>query len=97
MENVELLFQALWVLVAILWAYLHFRKIEYKKLKPGSVLDYLLRVWLGCLFAGASMITVANGSVFDYWDCYWCFLNLAGDLISKAGVFWLVFDISLLH
>jgi hypothetical protein len=41
------------------------------------------------------MITIAHGNVFDYWDCYWCFLNLFGDLISKAGVFWLVFDISL--
>jgi hypothetical protein len=41
------------------------------------------------------MITVAHGNVFEYWNGYWSLLTIAGDLISKAGVFWLVFDLSL--
>jgi hypothetical protein len=95
MEILRLLFQTGWILLGITWAYGHFKKIEYKKLRPGSVLDYSLRVWFACLFAGASMITIAQGNVFDYFDCYWCFINLAGDLLSKAGIFSLVFNISL--
>jgi hypothetical protein len=92
MANVELLFQTGWVLVPIVWAYFHYRKIEYKKLKPGSVGDYLLRIWLACLFTGASIITVNHGYPQDN---IWTYLKMGGDLIREAGIFWLVFDLSL--
>jgi hypothetical protein len=92
MENVELLFQIGWVLVPILWAYLHFRKIEYRQLKPGSAGDYFLRVWFACLFAGASMITQHYGDVpYEITT----FLKIGADLIREAAIFWLVFDLAL--
>jgi hypothetical protein len=92
MEIWRLVFQSAWIILAVAWAYPHFRKITIKKIEPGSVGDYFLRIWFGCLFAGASIITINFGDPTYEWQT---FAKLGSDLVSKAGVFWLVFDLAL--